>query len=103
MWSLAGQPSSTETVIRLNVQPMAAPKPALRYQLLPELAEINPGNPIPAYLKCFMEQQHFFFNKQMAADREKYQTLPLAELPATSLRSAATAVRLSSRLTGRRV
>jgi hypothetical protein len=45
-----------ETVIRLSVQPMAAPKPALRYLLLPELKEMTPGNPIPNYLKCFMDQ-----------------------------------------------
>jgi hypothetical protein len=45
-----------ETVIRLNVQPMAAPKPALRYLLLPELKEMTPGNPIPNYLKCLLDQ-----------------------------------------------
>jgi hypothetical protein len=45
-----------ETLIRLNVQPMAAPKPALRYLLLPDLKEMTPGNPIPGYLKCFMDQ-----------------------------------------------
>jgi hypothetical protein len=43
-------------LIRLNVQPMAAPKPALRYLLLPELKEMTPGNPIPAYLQCFMDK-----------------------------------------------
>jgi hypothetical protein len=48
--------TSTETVIRLSVQPMAAPKPALRYLLLPELKEMTPGNPIPNYLKCFLDQ-----------------------------------------------
>jgi hypothetical protein len=48
--------TSTETVIRLTVQPMAAPKPALRYLLLPELKEMNPGNPIPNYLKCTLDQ-----------------------------------------------
>lgn len=46
----------TEMVIRLNLQPMAAPKPALRFLLLPELKEMQPGNPIPNYLKCLMEQ-----------------------------------------------
>jgi hypothetical protein len=46
----------TETVIRLNVQPMAAPKPALRYLLLPELHEMNPGNPIAGYLQCLLDQ-----------------------------------------------
>jgi hypothetical protein len=48
--------TSTETVIRLTVQPRAAPKPALRYLLLPELRELNPGNPIPNYLKCLLDQ-----------------------------------------------
>jgi hypothetical protein len=42
-------------VIRLTVQPMPAPKPALRYQLLPELKEMNPGNPIEGYLRCFAD------------------------------------------------
>jgi hypothetical protein len=45
-----------EMVIRLTVQPMAAPKPALRYLLLPELKEMTPGNPIPNYLKCLLDQ-----------------------------------------------
>ncbi len=48
--------ASAETVIRLSVSPMATPKPALRYLLLPELKEMTPGNPIPNYLKCLMEQ-----------------------------------------------
>jgi hypothetical protein len=48
--------TSQETVIRLTVRPMAAPKPALRYLLLPELKEMNPGNPIPNYLKCNLDQ-----------------------------------------------
>ncbi|HEV3438041.1 MAG TPA: hypothetical protein VG122_11820 [Gemmata sp.] len=55
-FSPAIQAAPTETVIRLNVQPMTAPKPALRYLLLPELKEITPGNPIEGYLKCFLDQ-----------------------------------------------
>jgi hypothetical protein len=46
----------SETLIRLNVSPAAAPKPALRYLLLPDLSEMEPGNPIPGYLKCFLDQ-----------------------------------------------
>jgi hypothetical protein len=53
----------TEMVIRLTVQPMAAPKPALRYLLLPDLKEMTPGNPIPNYLQCF-------FDQDFTADRE---------------------------------
>jgi len=53
----AGEPPApAETVIRLNVEPRAAPRPALRYYLLPEMRELQPGNPIPNYLKCLMDQ-----------------------------------------------
>jgi hypothetical protein len=75
----------TEMLIRLNVHPMAAPEPALRYLLLPELREMNPGNPIQNYLRCFMEQQHFFFDRDSFTRREKYQVVPLKELPAREL------------------
>jgi hypothetical protein len=56
----AEQPAApAEMVIRLTVQPMAAPKPALRYLLLPELKEMTPGNPIPNYLKCLLDKGSF--------------------------------------------
>ncbi len=61
---------------------MATPKPALRYLLLPELREMNPGNPIQNYLKCFAEQQNFFFNKESCDRREKLLVMPLKELAA---------------------
>jgi hypothetical protein len=47
-----------ETVIRLTIQPMAAPRPALKYLLLPELKEMFPGNPVPAYLQCLASQDY---------------------------------------------
>src|SRR4051794_35921703 len=75
-----------ETVIRLNVRPMPAPKPALRYQLLPPLRELNPGNPIQGYLRCFAEQQHFFFDKEAVGRRKKMLAMPLQELAAQELR-----------------
>lgn len=52
----AFSPPPAEMVIRLTVDPMPAPKPALRYRLLPELREMSPGNPIPAYLKAMLDQ-----------------------------------------------
>ena len=64
---------------------MPAPKPALKYQLLPELRELKPGNAAQNYLKCFMEQRQFFFSKEAAAERARYQTMPLAELPVDTL------------------
>jgi hypothetical protein len=74
-----------ETLIRLTVQPAPAPKPALRYVLLPELKEVRSGNPCYNYLKCFMEQQKFFFDKESFERREKLLTMPLKELPAQEL------------------
>src|SRR5439155_20016442 len=53
----AAQPATpAEMVIALNVRPMPAPRPALRYLLLPELGEMTPGNPIPGYLRCMLDQ-----------------------------------------------
>ncbi len=74
--------SASETLIRLRLSPARAPMPALRYQLLPELAEMNPGNPVQNYMKCFMEQQKFFFDKAAFERREKLLAVPLKELPA---------------------
>jgi hypothetical protein len=81
----AAAPPTAETLIRLTVPPAAAPKPALRYLLLPELKEMNPGNPCYNYLKCFMEQNKFFFDKEAFERREKLLTMPLKELPAQEL------------------
>jgi hypothetical protein len=76
----------TETVIRLTVQPAAAPRPALRYQLLPELAEMEPGNAVPGYMKCFAEQHQFFFNKEVHEQHVKWSMMPLKDLPLKELR-----------------
>src|SRR5262245_1136673 len=78
---------ATETIVKFQLQPMAATRPALKYQLLPELREMNPGNPMYGYLKCFMEQNYFYFNKESEDKREKYQTMPLADLPLKELRN----------------
>ncbi len=75
-----------EPMNRLHVQPMAAPVPALKYQLLPQLDELNPGNAAQNYLKCFMEQHAFFFSKQAVADRDRFEAMPLSDLPLESVR-----------------
>ncbi|HEY7311737.1 MAG TPA: hypothetical protein VH643_20410 [Gemmataceae bacterium] len=75
-----------ETVVRLIVPPMPAPKPVLKYLLLPEVRELKPGNPAQYYLRCFAEQRNFFFSKQGVALRERYQSKPLAELRAEKVR-----------------
>ena len=80
-------PDKTETVIRLTVSPMAERKPALYHQLLPELREMNPGNPILGYLKCFMEQDRFFGDKEVVEQREKWLSMPLKDLPVKELQN----------------
>jgi len=35
---------AAEPAARLTVSPAAVPKPALKYQLLPEVRELKPGN-----------------------------------------------------------
>src|SRR5262245_18818035 len=76
-----------ETTIRLNVRPTPAPKPALKYQLLPEVRELNPGNSVQWYVRCFAEQRNFFYGKAATSERARYLTMPIAELPADKLRT----------------
>lgn len=52
----ADTPPPTEMLIKLTVDPMPAPKPALRYLLLPDVGEMSQGNPIPNYLKALLDQ-----------------------------------------------
>jgi hypothetical protein len=71
---------TAEPATRILLRPMAAPEPALRYQLLPEVRELSPGNPAQYYLRCFAEQRGFFFNKEANAERARYLSMPLAQL-----------------------
>jgi hypothetical protein len=82
------QPGPTETVIHLKVTAAPAPKPALRYQLLPELREMNPGNAIQAYMRCFMEQNNFWYNQEAVDNRSKWWDMPLRDLPLAQMRVA---------------
>jgi hypothetical protein len=79
-------PSEPETLIRLNVAPAAAPRPALKYLLLPELKEMNPGNPIEGYLKCIVQQHRFAFNEGRFEGRKSLLAMPLEALPAPEVR-----------------
>lgn len=72
--------------VRLLVDPMPEPKPALKFQLLPEVRELNTGNAAQEYLKCFMEQKFFFFSKQATTERTRYQSMTLAEISAAKIR-----------------
>ena len=60
--------------VHIVVSPMDATKPALKYQLLPEVRELKPGNPVQWYLRCFAEQRNFFFNKEVIEERARYRS-----------------------------
>jgi hypothetical protein len=51
--ALAAVSSAQEAPIRLQLTPMPAPVPALRYYLYPELRDQNPGNAVQAYYRAF--------------------------------------------------
>jgi hypothetical protein len=84
--TIAHASRAQETVTQLKVEPMPAATPALKYQLLPELGELSPGNAAQYYLKCFMEQRPFFYGSQAVADRARYLAMPLQELPLEELK-----------------
>jgi hypothetical protein len=83
----AAAPKSKDQLVTLDVQPAPAPVPALKYQLLPEVAELNPGNAVPAYFKCYAEQNNFFFNKETVAERFKILNGPLSDIKPGSLKN----------------
>jgi hypothetical protein len=78
-WAAAA-PTTKEQFVTLDVQPAPAPTPAMRYALLPEVAEMNPGNAVPAYLKSFAEQYRFFFLKESSDERERLLKCPLTDI-----------------------
>ena len=41
-------------VIHVTIHPAAAPRPALKYHLLPTLLERTPGDAVPCYFKALM-------------------------------------------------
>jgi hypothetical protein len=106
--TVAQSPAPTSDVpwiVPLNVSPSAEPKPALKYLLLPDARDLNPGNQIPAFYKCFMEQHNFYRTKESIDQREKWASAPLQELAlekaligygGTSTRQADYAARLES-------
>lgn len=67
------------------VKPAAAPVPALKYQLLPEVREMHAGNPAQWYVRAFAEQRNFFFNKEPVTARRNALIVPLDRFPKQEL------------------
>jgi hypothetical protein len=66
------QPPIKEKLIRLSLQPMPAPQPALKYSLLPELPELTPGNPVEGYYRALLDQD-------FSAEKEQFRESALKQ------------------------
>jgi hypothetical protein len=74
------RPTDGKLVVKATVDPAPAAVPSLKYLLLPELRDQQPGNQVQAFCKCFMEQHAFYYDKDEVGKREKWSAAPLAEL-----------------------
>jgi hypothetical protein len=81
-----GSPASGQEarspVIKLTARPAAAPSPALKYQLLPELRDMSPGNAALVYQRAHSPEWFGNINKWLN-DEKVYDwlDLPLQEFP----------------------
>jgi hypothetical protein len=73
-------PKDGRVTITLRLAPNDYLRPASRAHLLPEYAESIPGNRVQMFLRCFMEQT-YFFGQAESEQRDKWNALPLNELP----------------------
>ncbi len=83
---LADDPKPAVNRVALTVTPAAAPVPALKVMFQPSLKDTIPGNPVLGYLKCFMEQDALYANKDVDEEREKLLTMPFADLKTATLK-----------------
>src|SRR6185437_2519717 len=70
----AGGPPTTapaSQVLELHLRPAATPQPALKYSLIPDVADLTPGNAAPLYLMTFL-------SSHLTADEQKQITELLA-------------------------
>jgi hypothetical protein len=74
------EPKDGKYTVPLGVEAVGPARPALKYRLLPELREMQPGNQIQAFYKCFFEQNHLFHSKEENDKRQKWREAPLKDL-----------------------
>jgi thiol-disulfide isomerase/thioredoxin len=79
------QPSPNGGRVALLLTPSDYAKPVSRHYLLPEVREAIPGNRVQMFLRCFMEQDSFF-GREESERREKWNAMPLKDLPIADLK-----------------
>lgn len=70
----------------LSVEAAAAPRPSLKYRLLPEPREISTGNAVQLYYRAMLPES--FSHRQrpkIDEDMKRWQSIPLADLPKNEL------------------
>jgi hypothetical protein len=79
----AGSPIPPKaTVVKLTLHPAAAPVPALKYQLLPEVRDLKPGNAALLYQRAHSQEWWGnFFRAGQAEKMGEYLEMPLRKMP----------------------
>ena len=73
--------------IALKLAPAAAPVPALKYVLLPELSEQTPGNAVQLYYRAFSPEWWTNVRKREVMEKvEKVAETPVADLKNSDLK-----------------
>ncbi|MCU0704650.1 MAG: hypothetical protein MUF18_11795 [Fimbriiglobus sp.] len=80
-------PKDGKLIIPITITPTAAPKPLSRYYLTPQYLDMQPGNSVPTFMKAFAEQRNFF-SKEPSDQREKWNQMPLADLPLAEIKAS---------------
>ena len=79
-----------KVTISLTLSPAPLPKPLSRFYLTPQYKEMQPGNRVSTYMKAWMEQAAFF-SKEPALERNKWNEMPLADLPLDEMKKSKSA------------
>ena len=74
-------PRAGRVLIRLDLHPTPSPRPASRFNLVPEYRDIRPGEKVGGFLACFTVRDGFF-NQENMEKRKEWLEMPLADLPA---------------------
>ncbi|HUT89456.1 MAG TPA: hypothetical protein VMY37_08165 [Thermoguttaceae bacterium] len=79
-WSAGHALGAEEEPVRVVLHPAPAPRPVLKYQLLPTLYERRPGNAVVFYGRVKAEQTAFFSSKEIWENIHRALEAPLEEV-----------------------
>jgi hypothetical protein len=79
------------TIVRMTVDPAAAPQPAFKYRLLPASEDRVPGNAVPFYHRALADMQHVHepLYKEFGDEYQSWFHVPLEQFPKQDAREAA--------------